>query len=361
MRLQLDALEQALRREFRLLLQDPAAKPEMLAQLGLWSLSLPAEVGGLGLGVGTAVVAWEELGRRLVPTAATDTMLAADVVAAAGPHAGAEWLEQVAAGRVSAVLVGLRGARLRLRNGKLHGCSEALLAPPAPVDAVVAISSTARGPTVFRLAPADSGARFSELAGSGCLGQYVFDDADAGLRVGAWGAAPSLMGAALPATRVRHAAYLVGAAERMLRLTAGHVRERQQFGRRLVDFQSVLLRLAEVRARIEAARMLAHHAGWRCDNGSQEEPFAAEALAAAAELALHASRTMMQLHGARGMLAPSETAAAYETVAREAVRFGTPSLLWREAGRVRLKTPRQRDDTPADAAGAPFPLRAGRS
>ena len=338
MKLQLDIVQQALRAQLRAIPEDQKATPELLAPLGLWGFSLPVEGGGLELGVGAAVIAWEELGRRLTATSLTDTVLVADVAAAAGlGRLGVNWFERVAAGRVTSMLIGHRGAQLSLREDRLYGRSEAVPAPQAPVDDLFAVAETPSGATLFRVAGDDSAVCFREVEGGRGVGEYVLDGAKAGARACDWGEAHRLIGTALPATWLRHAGYLLGTAERMLALTARHVRQRQQFGKALLEFQSVSLRLAEIRARIEAVRMLVHYGAWCLDTGEDmREPSAAEALAGAAELALHVSRTMMQLHGAYGMLLSSPTAQAYRTVAFEAVRFGTPSALWTAAGRTRL-------------------------
>jgi hypothetical protein len=138
------------------------------------------------------------------------------------------------------------------------------------------------------------------------------------------------------AARVRQAAFLTGLAERAVADTREHVMRRRQFGRALLDVQSVAQRLARSAAQSRAAELLVHYAAWRCDTRRGAEPAAAQALAAAAELALSTTRLSIQLHGARGMVADGAPAAAYRIALAEAARLGTASQLWREAGRRTL-------------------------
>ncbi len=83
------------------------------------------------------------------------------------------------------------------------------------------------------------------------------------------------------------AAYLIGAAGRLLDETAAYAAERRQFGRSIGEFQGVALPLAAASTRIDAARNLLQVAADRLDAGTSD----AEALTAAARrLADHAAR-----------------------------------------------------------------------
>jgi alkylation response protein AidB-like acyl-CoA dehydrogenase len=85
------------------------------------------------------------------------------------------------------------------------------------------------------------------------------------------------------------AAYLVGAAGRLLDGTAVHARDRRQFGHAIGDFQAVALPLAEAATRIAAARNLVLVAARRLDEANEDGP----ALAAAARcLAGRAAREL---------------------------------------------------------------------
>ena len=83
------------------------------------------------------------------------------------------------------------------------------------------------------------------------------------------------------------AAYLIGAAERLLEEAAAYAAERKQFGRAIGDFQGVALPLAAVSARIDAARNLLVFASHRMDEGMAD---AGDLVAALRFLASNAAR-----------------------------------------------------------------------
>jgi butyryl-CoA dehydrogenase len=88
----------------------------------------------------------------------------------------------------------------------------------------------------------------------------------------------------------------VGAFEEALRYT----QEREQFGRKIWDFQSVQFRLADLATEIQAAKHLTYHAAWLQDRG---RPFGKEAAMAklyASELCMRATTQAVQLLGGVG-------------------------------------------------------------
>jgi hypothetical protein len=153
---------------------------------------------------------------------------------------------------------------------------------------------------------------------------------------------------AVAAARIRQAAFLAGIGRAALRAARSHVTRREQFGRKLIEFQTVGHRLATLVAEGDGLELLVHEAAWRLDTGRPVRVHAPQALAATAEYALQATRLAVQLHGARGILADGVPASAYRLAAVEAVRLGTPAALWREAGLCRLTERDQWDD---EAAG----------
>jgi alkylation response protein AidB-like acyl-CoA dehydrogenase len=96
------------------------------------------------------------------------------------------------------------------------------------------------------------------------------------------------------------AAY-VGRTERLLDRCVDHARHRKQFGRRIGANQAVSHRVARMRVRLEAARLLLWQACWRLD---QAEPAVAEvamAKLAISEGAVEAALEAVQIFGAEGI------------------------------------------------------------
>jgi alkylation response protein AidB-like acyl-CoA dehydrogenase len=92
----------------------------------------------------------------------------------------------------------------------------------------------------------------------------------------------------------------VGVAEAALALTVQHAKDRHQFGRPIGAFQAVAHRCAEMRAEVDACRMLVYRAAWALDRDDGRELALASALAytndALRRVAMHAH----QVHGAVG-------------------------------------------------------------
>jgi alkylation response protein AidB-like acyl-CoA dehydrogenase len=108
------------------------------------------------------------------------------------------------------------------------------------------------------------------------------------------------LGAELPLERLIIAAGFVGATLQVLDDTLRHVKEREQFGRPIGDFQSVAHLLVDLYTRVEAIRLLVYRGGELHDAGSSHVKEASMAKIASSELYADAARYCMQLHGGYG-------------------------------------------------------------
>ena len=100
--------------------------------------------------------------------------------------------------------------------------------------------------------------------------------------------------------RLGVAAGAVGIQAACLDASVEFARARRQFGSRIGDFQQVGAMLADMRASLEASRLMVHHAARCLDRGL---PVTAETSAAklfATEAALRAATNAVRIHGARG-------------------------------------------------------------
>jgi alkylation response protein AidB-like acyl-CoA dehydrogenase len=96
-------------------------------------------------------------------------------------------------------------------------------------------------------------------------------------------------------------AFAIGMARTAIELATQHARTRTTFGRPLKDNQAVSHRLADVRARVEAARLLVHRAAAAHDAGIHDPALAAMAKLLATESAQEAVDVAVQIHGAQGL------------------------------------------------------------
>lgn len=104
----------------------------------------------------------------------------------------------------------------------------------------------------------------------------------------------------LDAGRIGIAALSLGLAEGAFEAALRYTTGREQFGRKVWDFQQVQFPMADMATEIQAARHLTYHAAWLKDQG---RPFSTEAAMAklyASELAMRATLKAIQLMGGAG-------------------------------------------------------------
>ncbi len=104
----------------------------------------------------------------------------------------------------------------------------------------------------------------------------------------------------LDAGRIGIAAQALGIAQGAIDETVKYVKERKQFGRAIAKFQNTQFQLADMQAKVDAARLLVYRAACNKDAG---KPFGVDAAMAklfAAETAMEVTTKAVQLHGGYG-------------------------------------------------------------
>ncbi len=244
-----------------------------LAEAGVFSLRVPEDGGGLGLGTAAAAVVFEELGRALVPGPVLATHLAAGVVpgAADGKVMVGAVLRRGrgAPGSVVVEHLGSLGALVVVDDDGLS------VVDPAALEAV---------PVERSLDP------LTPL--------WLVERLPAGDKVGGpdeaerWRRDASVLGGAL----------LVGLAAATLELAVGYAKEREQFGRPIGSFQAVKHLCADMLVRCEVARAAVHAAAVTIDQPDVGDAPRAAAGAGllAVEAAIANGKTCIQVHGGMG-------------------------------------------------------------
>ncbi|WP_333754789.1 acyl-CoA dehydrogenase family protein [Streptomyces sp. IBSBF 3352] len=226
-------------------------------------------------------------------------------VMAAEPASAAEPGEPASAAEPALVAESDGGARWRL-TGEKCWISNAPEADFYTVFARTTPGAGARGVTAF-LVPADR----PGLTGTGLdmlsphpIGALSFDavpvtaddvlgEVDRGFRVA--------MGT-LNLFRPSVGAFAVGMAQAALDATLAHTAQREAFGGKLKDLQSVAHQVAEMALRTEAARLMVYAAATAYDEGAADVPKrAAMAKLLATETAQYVVDQAVQLHGARAL------------------------------------------------------------
>lgn len=100
--------------------------------------------------------------------------------------------------------------------------------------------------------------------------------------------------------RAHTAARAIGTARAALEDSIAYVREREQFGRPIGEFQAIRFKIAGMAAEIEAARQLMYHVATELDSGRRCSLEASMAKYVAGEMAERVTSEAVQIHGGAG-------------------------------------------------------------
>jgi alkylation response protein AidB-like acyl-CoA dehydrogenase len=137
--------------------------------------------------------------------------------------------------------------------------------------------------------------------------------------------------------RIGIGAQMVGLAQGALDHTLRYVQERQQFGRKVGDFQGVQFQLAEMATEVEAARLLVYNAARLKDAG---EPFLTQAAMAklyASEVAQRVSSTCIDLFGGYGFTKEYPVEKLYRDAKIGTIYEGTSNMQKQTIAKMLLK------------------------
>jgi alkylation response protein AidB-like acyl-CoA dehydrogenase len=144
-------------------------------------------------------------------------------------------------------------------------------------DVVTVFARTDDGITAFLVTRDDPGWEVDKIEHKmGLRGSptcsIVFEDVRVGddAVVGDEGAGMHIALASLNKGRIMTAALALGIAQGALELALGYAQDREQFGRKIADFQAIQFMLADMETDIEAARALVRTAAARYDEGAEE-------------------------------------------------------------------------------------------
>jgi alkylation response protein AidB-like acyl-CoA dehydrogenase len=103
-------------------------------------------------------------------------------------------------------------------------------------------------------------------------------------------------------SRVSIAAQAVGMAQGAFERAFNYAKEREQFGRPLIQFQAISFKLAEMATKIESARLLTHKAAWLIDQGKMDPMLTSMAKAVASRTAMEVTDEAIQIYGGYGYM-----------------------------------------------------------
>jgi len=297
-----------------------------LAELGLMGVCVPEEYGGAGADFLSYILVLEELSRAdagvgvtvAVHTSAvalpiltfgTDEQRARFVPPLArGEHLGAFALTEPGAGsdagslRTTAVADGdewvLNGSKQWITNGSRAGTFVLF----ARTDSATA---GARGVSCFVLdAEHVRVTREEEKLGlnSSTTSDLAIDDARVGRDrlLHEEGRGFRIAMATLDGGRIGIAAQALGIAQAAFDVARGYALEREQFGKRIADFQAIQWKLADMATEIDAARLLTYRAAWLKQEGRSHAAEGAKAKLYASEMARRQTAEAIQILGGYG-------------------------------------------------------------
>lgn len=252
---------------------------QALAEVGLQSLAVPAAYGGMELGPGAIALVLEESGYFAVPEPFVETVVAAQVIAAAGSDTDrGRWLPQVADGTAM--------FSVAMPNGL---ASYAVTADAVLVRYDDTVSIVAGGPSDWEpVRSMDSGRRPARRTDGAIGGSDLRGDTNAAEVLRNVGAAAA-------------AAYLTGLGRRLVDETVEYAAAREQFGRPIGSFQAVKHLIADAALAVEVARPSAWAAIGAFPGGGFCAAVAASvAKAVAGRAAALASDAALQVHAGIG-------------------------------------------------------------
>jgi len=297
-----------------------------LAELGLMGVCVPEDYGGAGADFLSYVLVLEELSRadagvgvtvavhtsattlpilafgtdeqrsRFVPPLARGEQLGAFALTESGSGSDAGSLRTVAQPEGDAWAI--TGSKQWITNGSCAG-TFILFARTDPATA------GARGVSCFVLG-AEHVRVTREEEKLGLNSSTTSDLAIDGARVGRdrllhdEGRGFRVAMATLDGGRIGIAAQALGIAQAAYDVARGYAKEREQFGRRIGDFQAIQWKLADMATEIDAARLLTYRAAWLKQEGRPHTAEGAKAKLFASEMARRQTSEAIQILGGYG-------------------------------------------------------------
>lgn len=307
----------------------PEALFSELAAAGLFGMTIPAAYGGSEAGVLACALAEEEIARGAgvaeIYVSSPNSLSGYPIAAAGTEEQKRRYLPGMVAGEFfiafamtepnagsdpAALSTGAeRTAGGYLLNGRkcfITGSTFAKYAvtlaktePEKGVKGITAFVVDLDSPGVSR----GNGEKKMGLHGCG-TGDLVFNDVfvpDSDL-LGRPGGGYFLAMNTLDLGRIGVASQAVGIAQRAFEEAVSFAKERRQFGRPIASFQSIGFMLADMKTRLEAARLLTHDAAASIDRGERATVKAAMAKYYAAEAAVDIVSKAVQIHGGYGYI-----------------------------------------------------------
>lgn len=330
----------------------PADIYRQMGALGLFGITVPAELGGAGLDALGYALVMEELSRGYASVADQCGLyeLIATLLAAHGSEAQRErWLGPLLRAEIRPAyclteaeagsdLSSIRTLAEKTADGWRLSGSKLWIhnAPVADVGFVLARTDREagkRGMSIF-IVPFDlpgvsRGPKEHKMGQRASpVGALQFDDVrlppDALL--GAEGRGFHIMMGVLDKGRIGIAALAVGIAQAGLEAALAYAGQRRQFGQPIADFQGIQWMLADMAKDITAARLMVHHAAEVFDSGRPATIYCSMAKCFASDMAVAQTANAVQIFGGSGYIRGFEVERLYRDAKITQIYEGTNQI-----------------------------------
>lgn len=307
-----------------------------LAEMGVFGLTIPENLGGLGLSKASMCVVSEELSRGYIGVGSLGTRseIAAELILAGGTDAQKEkWLPLIASGQILPTAVftepntgsdlgSLRTRAVRDQGDYLITGNKTWITHAARAHVMTLLartdpaSSDYKGLSMF-LAEKEPGTDADpfptpgmtggEIEVLGYRGMKEFELGFDGFRVkgenllgGEEGRGFKQLMETFESARIQTAARAIGVAQSALDLGLSYAQDRKQFGRALIEFPRVSGKLAMMAVELMVARQLTYFSAREKDEGIRCDLEAGMAKLLGARVAWAAADNALQIHGGNG-------------------------------------------------------------
>jgi (2S)-methylsuccinyl-CoA dehydrogenase len=307
-----------------------------MSELGVFSLTIPEDYGGMGLGKESMCVVSEELSRGYIGVGSLGTRseIAAELILGSGTEEQKrQWLPKIASGEVLPTAVftepntgsDLASLKTRaVRDGDAYNVfgNKTWITHPVRADLMTLLVRTDPAEKGYRglsmlLAekPRGDDARPFPVAGMsgseievlGYRGMKEYEIAFDGFAVkaenllgGVEGMGFKQLMATFEAARIQTAARAIGVAQAAMEQGLSYATSRVQFGEPIANFPRVADKLAMMAVEIMMARQLTYYAARQKDSGRRCDLEAGMAKLLAARVAWAAADNAVQIHGGNG-------------------------------------------------------------
>ncbi|EIZ77827.1 acyl-CoA dehydrogenase domain-containing protein [Novosphingobium sp. Rr 2-17] len=284
-----------------------------LSELGLFSLLVPEEDGGVGLSFVDVALAIEALGSGLAPSIVASTLVATDIIALYGnENQKARWLPRITEGEMKIAIASLEAGQgydpedvQTVIGGNGITGRKILVGDADRADAFLVLARCDGSPCLAMIARDARGValrQHEDIDPSSGFFELILDAASVADDALISHKAPEAAIARLiDVAATVYAGMQIGIAARMLDTTVEYVKTRVQFSQPIGAFQALKHRCADMAVAIEAGRSAAYYAFWAVAEDAQDRSRAASmAKAYCGETARDVCNQAIQLHGGMG-------------------------------------------------------------